>query len=203
AIWLKCCGFDRATIARVVYERASGLRRATKAEAIARISEAREHELYLEYRRKGVPERRISALVLRKLRGSEPRATASVRMAEHRYLEGLEHLNQSLAVPIQSDPLSHALTILFRDLPITDAAVMRRHADAVHTALMGATKGPDGTLVAPPHAVAEAILAGRWGLVRLFPWTTIPETAEAIKQIRTHTVSASSGQDGVTLPAYG
>ena len=167
--WLDTCGFDRPTIARAVFGRRSGLRRMTETQAIARVSEDREIELYEQFRRRGIPELEIQGRIFRTLRGSEPRATATVRMAARRYRQGVEHLNKALVAPIQSDPVSHALTMLFRALPTPDNAVIRPHADALHAALLDAVEVPAAGVITPSSAGREAIMAARWGLVPLFP----------------------------------
>ena len=77
--WLETIGFDRPTIARAVFERRKGLRRPTKAAAIARTPEERQDQLYEEYRGLGLTHKQIEQRIYRRLRGSEAAASAAVR----------------------------------------------------------------------------------------------------------------------------
>jgi len=184
--WLEACGFDRSTIARVVYERGTGLSRLTKQEAIARTPMEREIQIRREYQRQA-EKRRILAdkitewvdqRVYRRLRGSEARASAAVRMASRRYLDRIMRLNKRLASPMKSEPVSYALTKLLEAVLDNKSDVeVRQRAEAVRIVLVGRT---------PRRArIHEAIESDRWGLVPVFPWTTNAEIRGLVKAIRT------------------
>jgi hypothetical protein len=188
ADWLQDCGFDLSTIARVVYERSTGLRRPTTTQAIARTPDEREIQIRREYKRqaekRGIPAdtiaRWVDQRVYRRLRGSEARASAAVRMASRRYLERIERLNERLASPTKSEPVSYALTKLLEAVLNNKSDVqVRQRAEAVRIAL----------IVKIPRRLRiqriEAIESDRWGLVPVFPWTTNAQIRELVKTIRT------------------
>ena len=188
--WLEACGFHRPAIARAVSGRQTGLRRPTKAQAIARTSEDHERQLYEEYRNRGLTEAKIEQQVYKRLRGSEAPASAAVRMGERRYIDRTERLNEALATPIQSEPLSEALTVLFRALlHDEDDATVKRRAGAVSNAFVGASGPPAriGQRIAVPseQPPLEALVSDRWGIVLVFPWTTEPDIRASIKKLRT------------------
>jgi hypothetical protein len=202
--WLEAIGFDRPTIAQAVFQRQAGLRRPTKAQAIARTSEERERELHGYYRGLGVPEKKIEQKIYKRLRGSEAPASAVVRMIEQRYVKRLEHLNAHLATPLQSEPLSHALTILFRGLPDDTDTTVRRHAGAVRDALLGAARSllPVHRCDVPSsHQSLETALSSTWGLVPVFGWTTDPEIRASVTNVRT--MMRSKPEDGPSVQAAG
>lgn len=183
--WLEAIGFDRPTIARVVFHRRAGLRRPTRARAVARTSEQRDRQLHEYYRGLGLPENKIEQEVYKRLQGSEAPASAVVRMTEHRYVKRLEHLNAHLATPVQSEPLSHALTLLFRGLPDDNDATVRHHAVAVRDALLGAARPllpAHGRDVPSSHRPLEMTLPG---VVPVFAWTTDPKIRASVTKIRT------------------
>src|SRR5262245_36604775 len=128
--WLEATGFDRPTIARAVFGRRTGLRRRTKAAVIARTLERRENQLYEEYRGLGLTAKQVERRIYRRLRGSEAPASAAVRMAEQRYVTRLTGLNKNLAAPLHAEPVSHALTMLFRALPDKNGATVSQLAIA-------------------------------------------------------------------------
>lgn len=180
--WFEAIGFDRPTIARIIFGRRTGLRRPTRAQAIARISWDRERQLREEYRRRGLPDDQIDQWVYRRLRGSEAQASAAVRMTGQRYTTRIQCLNKDFETPIQSEPLSHALTMLFRALPDTDGAAVKQHALAVQAALAAASADHHGAAAQP--GLHEALTSGRWGLVLVFPWTTDSEIRAQVKAIQ-------------------
>jgi len=202
--WLEACGFDRPTIARAVFRRRSGLRRPTRAEVIRRTSEGRETQLYGEYRGLGLTHQQIQRKIYRRLRGSEALASASVRMTGQRYKKYLQRLNDDLAVPTQSEPLSHALTILFRGLPDDTDTTVRRHAGAVRDALLGAARvllSAHRCDVPSSHQPLETALSSRWGLVPVFGWTTDPKIRASVTNVRT--MMRSKPADGPPVQATG
>jgi hypothetical protein len=186
--WLEAIGFDRPTIARVVFHRRAGLRRPTRRLAVAHTSEQRERQLHEHYRGLGLPEHKIEQAVYKRLQGSEAPASAVVRMTEQRYVKRLEHLNAHLAAPVHSEPLSHALTMLFRGLPDGNDATVRRHAVAVQDALLDAAAPllpAHGRDVPSLLQLLEMTLSGRWGVVPVFGWTTDPKIRATVTKIRT------------------
>jgi hypothetical protein len=199
--WLAGCGFKRPAIVRAVSGQRKGLRRLTKAEAFSDKSEKREQELWKRYQDRGITEwSKIQQLVSRRLRGSEAPASAVVRMSEQRYVKRLERLNEDLATPIQSEPLSHALTMLFRTLPVEDDATVTRHAIAVREAFLATvvpSPAPAESLDAPvQHEPLEVIVSGRWGVVPVFPWTTGSDIQASVKALRARAVMPPHPQDG-------
>lgn len=186
--WLEAIGFDRPTIARAVFGRRTGLRRPTKAQVIARTSEHHERQLYEQYRGLGLTEKQIEQKIYKTLRGSEAPASAAVRMAEQRYVARLESLNKHLARPVQSEPLSYALTILFRALPDENNTTVRHHATAVRDAFVRASV-PEKTPTtrrekASQHQPPEAIVSDLWGVVLVFPWTTDHDSRASVRKLR-------------------
>src|SRR5262249_15885815 len=150
--------------------------------------ESHEDELYRNYRALGLTPKQIEQKILKALRGSEAPASAAVRMTERRYVKRVECLNEDLASPVQSEPLSHALTLLFRALPDEDTVWVGVHTVAVRDAFEDAV--PQGAIAErrdadPQHDRLEAILCGRWAILRVFPWTTILEIRTSIKALRT------------------
>ena len=193
--WLQILGFDRPTIARAIFQRRTGLHRPTKAQAIARTPERREQQLVEQYRGLGLTKKEIDRKIYRRLRGSEAQASAAIRMTEQRYVTRLERLNQNLASPVQAEPLSHALTILFRALPDENSATVRHHATAVRDAFVGVAVPPRTTVEQlSAHSPLEAIVSGRWGVVLVFPWTSDLEIRAPVKKLRT--MMRQQPQDG-------
>jgi len=192
-IWLQILGFDRPAIARAVFQRRKGLRRPTKAEAIDRMPEDQEQQFYEHYRGLGLTPKQVEQKVYKKLRGSEAPASAAVRMTEQRYVERLERLNEHLATPVRSEPLSCMLTTLYRALlnenSIENNTAIRHHAIAVRDAFLAASRPPraraDCTDVAVQRQLLEALISDRWGIVLVFPWTTDPELRVSVTKLRT------------------
>ena len=85
----------------------------------------------------GLSYSRAGQKLLREARGSEAPASAMVRMAERREIAKVTQLNQDLAKPVASEPLSAAITALIRalDEQLSDAD-LRVNARAVHHALL-------------------------------------------------------------------
>src|SRR5207248_3001741 len=121
--WLETA-FSRTMIARAVFGRRTGLRRPTKAQ-VARRSDDCETKLFEHYKSAGLSYPEAEQRVYKILRGSEALASATVRMSERRYAKHLERLNAGLERPLKSEPVSHALTMLFRALPDVDDATTR------------------------------------------------------------------------------
>ena len=140
ADWLEASGFSRPQVAQAVWGRRHGLRRPTQAEAIRALPEERERQLIARATEQGLSHHQAEQQVLRQARGSEAPASAMVRMAEARETARVEHLNQDLATPVVSEPLSAAITVLIRALedqePDTE---VRLKARAVHQALLPST----------------------------------------------------------------
>jgi hypothetical protein len=184
--WLQVIGFDDPTIARAVFRMRKGLHRPTKAEAIARTPEDRENELYEQYQRLGLTAKQVERKVYRRLQGSEAPASAAIRMTQSRYVKRLERLNEDLATPTQSEPLSKALTALFRALPDESNASVRQHVVVIRDAFYSiarASEASAGRSVGRPQP-PELMDAGCWGVVPVFPWTTDPDVRASIKKLR-------------------
>lgn len=115
--YLSANGCSRADAARAVFARKTGLRRPTAAEATRKIPESQETALLEHLMAGGRSYREAEKIVARRARGSEPRAVAAIRVAERRYERDRDRLNAELERPMVSEPLSHALTNLFRALP--------------------------------------------------------------------------------------
>ena len=198
--WLEECGagFGRKAIVRAVRRRTKALRRPTTSQAFARADRETPglaDELFEKYRQQyrelGIGEAAVYRLanqrVERALRGSEAPAHAALRMAGSRYLDRINELNPDLATPIQSEPLSHALTTLFRGLD-EDNATVRQHAAAVNRVFLGDRREPlapgQPSTGGPRSQEVEAIESGQWGVVPVFPWTTYPDVRALVKSIR-------------------
>lgn len=116
ARWLEDCGlgFSRPAIAAAVWGRRRGLRRPSKAQAIAQLPEKVERAWYEAYLAQGRSPQQAERLTTKRARGSEAPANATVRMAKRRYEQDLKRLNATLASPVSSEPVSAALTRLYR-----------------------------------------------------------------------------------------
>jgi hypothetical protein len=124
-------------------------------------------------------------------------------MTGQRYMKHLQGLNEDLAAPTQSEPLSYALTILFRGLPDDTDTTVRRHGGAVRGALLGAARVllPAHRCDVPsPHQSLETALS-RWSLVPVFGWTTDPEIRASVTNVRT--MMRSKSADGPPIQAAG
>lgn len=137
ARWLEVCGlgFSRSAIAGAVWGRRHGLRRTSKARAIAQLPEKVEREWYQAYLAQGRSPEEADRLIAKRARGSEAPARATVRMAERRYEQQTERLNTALATPVSSEPVSEALTMLYRAEP-QDGAEIGRGLTALKNALI-------------------------------------------------------------------
>lgn len=188
--WLDCCGvaFKRNEIARAVYGWTKGLSRLTKDQAIARAAQKNEEletSLYRKYRQefedlridKADVHRLTEQRVYRALRGSEAPALAALRMKSSRYFNQLNELNTNLDTPIESEPLSHALTLLFRSLPEADNDSVKLYAVTVKEVLLAASLRPAS------RNSLDSILSGSWGILAVFPWTTNPEIRSSVKSV--------------------
>jgi len=189
--WLEDLGFERPAIARAVSGRRTGLRRPTTAHAISRSSWDRDQELHQEYRERGVPEQQLDQRVYKRLRGSEAAASAEVRMTVKRYMERILRLNENLATPIESEPLSHALTMLFQELRDEDETVVKQHALAVHAAFVAAHTDAQPSRHQSP-------VDGHWDLALVFPWTTDADVRARVHAIRVRLRAKRQDRDGVT-----
>ncbi len=114
AEWLELHAFTRAEIARAVWGRTTGLRRPTRAEALAELSEDRETQLLKRFMKAGLPYLRAERKILRRARGSEPRASAAVRMAIARGRKFADNWRDALRAPRESDALAWAISQLLR-----------------------------------------------------------------------------------------
>jgi len=114
ARWLEDCGFSRPDIAAAVWGRRGGLRRPSKEQAFDRLPEHVERKWVREYLARGHTSGKVERLVNKRARGSEAPASAAVRMSEHRYEQEVEQLNIALASPVAAEPVSAALTRLYR-----------------------------------------------------------------------------------------
>jgi hypothetical protein len=181
--WLDT-GFSRPMIARAVLGRRTGLRRPTKAQAIAQVSDDRQTKLFAHYESAGLSYREAEQRLYKILRGSEALASATIRMSERRYATRLERLIPALERPAKSEPVSHALTMLFRAQPDVADAITRRLAQGAKAAFERAFKAATS-----PRA-RTARLAGRqtteqpWAIIPIFPWTTDPEVRAQVARIR-------------------
>src|SRR5207302_1723775 len=90
--------------------------------------------------------------------------------------------------PVQSEPLSHALTMLYRALLDDDNAAVRGRAVAVRDAFVRTSRRGR-----PPsrrrdhvsdHQPLGAIASAPWGIVSVFPWTTDPQIRASVKKLR-------------------
>jgi hypothetical protein len=135
ARWLEDCGFSRPAIATAVWGRRHGLRRPSKTQAIAQLPEKVERKWYKAYLAQGRSPREADRLVTKRARGSEALASATVRVAERRYEQDLDRLNATLASPVSSEPVSAALTRLYR-ADRHDAVELGRGLAALKNALI-------------------------------------------------------------------
>ena len=137
ARWLEDCGlgFSRPAIAGAVWGRQRGGRRPSKAQAIAQLPEKVERAWYQAYLAQGRSPQQAERLTMKRARGSEAPASATVRMAERRYEQDLERLNAALASPVPSEPVSAALTRLYR-ADRHDPAELGRGLAALRSALI-------------------------------------------------------------------
>jgi hypothetical protein len=137
ARWLEDCGlgFSRPAIAGAVWGRQRGLRRRSKAQALAQLPEKVERAWYQAYLAQGRSSQQAERLTMKRARGSEAPASATARMAERRYEQDLERLNATLASPVSSEPVSAALTRLYR-ADRDDPAELGRALAALRNALI-------------------------------------------------------------------
>jgi hypothetical protein len=120
-------------------------------------------------------------------------------MTDKRYFERIMRLNEDLATPIRSEPLSYALTMLLRALPDEDSGVIKQYALAVHAAFAEGSWGPhEATVRGRLH---DALAAGRWGLVAVFPWTTDPEIPAQVNAIKSDIRAQVAGGDRLNQAA--
>jgi hypothetical protein len=135
--WLESLGFSRPEIAKAIWGRRDGLRRPTRGQALGRISEREETALLDTYLAEGLTRNEAEQRIYKLLRGSEPKATAAVRMARRRYTDRLKTRNTALAAPVMSEPISHALTLVLRaETDGADAEEIRRLVAALRKALI-------------------------------------------------------------------
>lgn len=193
--------FTRSAIARAVFGRRTGLRRPTKTQAVKGLPMNEEQRLWEKYREAGVPADKIEQRIYRKLRGSEAPASAALRMSQSRYLRWVEQRNEALATPIQSEPLSYALTHLFRALLDESDATVRQRAIDVRNAFVGASV-PERTKAeqrdeASQHQPPEALESTLWGLVPVFSWTKDLDVQASVKKLRI--MMRQQARDGADL----
>jgi hypothetical protein len=199
--WLGNAGFDDPTIARAVFHRRSGLRRPTEKQANAWTPEPRQQYVYGHYLGLGFTPTQAQQRLTKRIRGSEALASAAIRMATTRYVTRLKQLNEHLAKPIQSESLSHALTMLFRALPDETIVTIKQLVIRVRGALGRAVASPQTTRRRDerPRSL-EPMLMGHWGAIPIFPWTTDFNIRAAIKTLRT-TMGPPQQQDSRRAPA--
>ncbi len=199
--WLENAGFNDPTIARAVFHRRSGLRRRTEKQADARTPESRQHYVYRHYLGLGFTPTQAQQRLAKRIRGSEAPASAAIRMAATRYVTRLKQLNEHLAKPIQSEPLSHALTMLFRALPDETIVTIRQLAIRVRDAFARAVASPQTKRRRDECTRSlEPMLMGHWGAIPIFPWTTDFKIRMAIKTLRT-IMGPPQQQDSHRAPA--
>ncbi len=188
--WLWACRFPRPAIAQELFQRQTDLCRPTISEAIERTPEDRERQLYREYAQRSLDYTEIEQLIYRTLQGSEALASAAVRMIDTRYVERMTELDINLTTPIESDPLSHALTMLFRVLPEADDFMVRQLATDSSSAFEKAMALGGATPLLEPR---DTLVAARWGLGPMFAWTTVLEIRAAATTLRTMMKSEAQG----------
>jgi hypothetical protein len=181
--WLETA-FSRPMIARAVFGRRTGLRRPTKAQAIAQVSDDRQTKLFAYYESAGLSYREAEQRVYKILRGSEALASATIRMSERRYARRLERLIPALERPAKSEPVSHALTMLFRALPDVDDATTRRLAQGAKAAFERALRAATSLTGRAARLAGRQTTEQPWAIIPIFPWTTDPEVRAQVARIR-------------------
>ncbi len=116
AQWLAFHGASKQEIARRVWQRTKGLRRPSLTQAIAGLPEALEQELMAKHMAKGMTYQEAERQIQRAARGSEPPASAAVRMAITRLCKQYRALGDMLKSPkVSAEPISHAVTMILRN----------------------------------------------------------------------------------------
>ena len=121
----------RQEIARAVWGRTTGLQRPSQTEAMARLTEEKEVELYSRYKGDSASYREVERRVYRYARGSEAQAVATVRMAEKRAEIFRDAFYRSLVASDEFDTLGYATSRLLQGVfihPPLKKALLRRHA---------------------------------------------------------------------------
>jgi hypothetical protein len=140
AEWLEGSGYSRPQVAKAVWGRDRGLRRPTTAEVIEEVSVDQEREWIEKAMARGLSYEQAAQQYRqhrRKIQGSEAPASAMVRMAEARETARVDKLNEDLATPVTSEPLSAAITRLVQALHDQESdSQVREKARAVHRALI-------------------------------------------------------------------
>lgn len=134
-------------IAAAVWGRKKGLRRPSKEDGIANLSEKREIELMRAYKAKGKTPQEAERLIYQRARGSEAPAAAMVRTALSRLRKEQDSLKNVITHPEKTDKLGLAITMLLRELPASastphDLKAIRAKAVAL------------GNLLLPPESPA-------------------------------------------------
>jgi len=140
AAWLSSCGIGGPEIAKAVWNRRRGLKRLPKSRVTAAMPYDAEERLLRKELDRGRSYREAERLVLKRVRGSEARATAAIRVASHRYFKDRIKLNIELEAPRMVDVCSHTLTLLFR--AASEAATedhLRQKVAAVQQAFVNST----------------------------------------------------------------
>ena len=116
---------SRREIALVVWERRTGLRRPSTAQAINRLSEDRERELLQRYISEGSSRGQAGRKVYKRAKGSESLASATVRMAEKRLTQKKKEFQAELETPHCYDKSSYYLTLLLREIFLSKSPTLR------------------------------------------------------------------------------
>lgn len=122
---------SRSEIASVVWGRRTGLRRLSTAQAIKRLPEDRETELLQRYMSQGSSWDQAERKLIRRARGSESPASATVRMAEKRLTQKKKKFQAELETPHCYDKSTYYLTLLFREIILSKSPTLRATREKV------------------------------------------------------------------------
>lgn len=126
AVWLSDQDVPIPQIARQVWGRRHGLSRPSRAAAAQNVDDDAEHEEEARRMRRlmagGLDYRAAEQRFLRRLRGSEPKASAAIRMAIRRYKKEREAIdaavraiNTAARAPQQQEPLAAAVRMILEE----------------------------------------------------------------------------------------
>ena len=126
---------SRAEIVRAVWGRTRGLRRPTRSQAIAQLSEAQEEALTQKYMRQGLSREEVAAMLFHaekqikgRARGSEAKGLMQLRQTLARYQKNIQKKKTAIAAPKECDPLAYPITMAIRGLlvsPVDVSSVLR------------------------------------------------------------------------------
>jgi len=105
-------------------------------------------------------------------------------MAHQRYFNYLKQLNRDIKTPVQTEPLSYALTRLYQKLPEASDTLLKRRAVAVRDAFLLASGRRVRTDAQSKLRRCQTTLAALYGVVPVFPWTTAADLAASVKKLR-------------------